>query len=322
MHFASTHGESKLRLLVSDRKTVASGVIELELTLSDGSGLPDWQPGAHIDLHLPNGLSRQYSLMPGSDPAMSWRVGVLVDEDGRGGSLCIRDQIHIGDEIDVVGPRNHFPLVSGKSYLFIAGGIGVTPLISMLEAAEIKGDEWRLIYLGRSIETMAYADALSSRYPDRVELVPRDTKHRFDVDAAIKALAPETCVYSCGPERLLLAIEQAMGEAEIDRLHVERFHPRKVEVDGPDHEFVVVCKRSGLELVVPADESILMTADFAGLDIPGDCMEGTCGACETRVYEGLVEHRDSVLTPQARETGETMMICVSRSKSSRLVIDL
>jgi len=322
MSVVSTHGETNLRLLVSGHSEVAAGVIELELSSRDGTKLPEWQPGAHVDLHLPNGHTRQYSLMSGNDAGTTWRVAILIEEDGRGGSLCIRDQLREGDELDVVGPRNHFSLSPATNYLFIAGGIGVTPLIAMIDAIETQGRDWKLIYLGRSRETMAYGQTLSAAFPNRVVLAPRDMNDRFDVDSAIKDMATETHVYACGPERLLVAIEEAMGVDGMDRVHVERFHPREVAKDEPDKEFVVYCKRSGVELVVADDESILMAADFAGIDIPGDCMEGTCGACETRVFEGEVDHRDSVLPLQARATAETMMICVSRAKSDRLVIDL
>jgi ferredoxin-NADP reductase len=260
--------------------------------------------------------------MPGALSRANWRVAVLVEEDGRGGSLYIREEVHEGDEIEVLGPRNHFPLTAADSYVFIAGGIGVTPLIPMIEELDARDATWKLIYLGRSIEAMAYAEELSGRYPDRVLLSPRDTAESFDIESAVAELPSDTHVYSCGPERLLSAIEAAMGETGLERVHVERFHPREVVADGPDQEFIVYCKRSDVELVVPDDESILMAADFAGIDIPGDCMEGTCGACETRVFEGEIDHRDSVLTPQAREAGETMMICVSRCKGGRLVIDL
>jgi ferredoxin-NADP reductase len=322
MSLVSTHGELNLRLRVSGRSEVAAGVIELELSSRDGTQLPEWQPGAHVDLHLPNGHTRQYSLMSGNDAGTSWRVAILIEEDGRGGSLCIRDHLHEGDEVDVVGPRNHFSLIPAPNYLFIAGGIGVTPLIAMIEAVETQGREWKLIYLGRSHETMAYGQILSAAFANRVVLAPRDMNDRFDINSVITDVSSETHVYACGPERLLVAIEEAMGGEGIDRVHVERFVPREIVKEEPDKEFVVYCKRSGVELVVADDESILMAADFAGIDIPGDCMEGTCGACETRVFEGKVDHRDSVLPLQERATAETMMICVSRAKSTRLVIDL
>ena len=169
---------------------------------------------------------------------------------------------------------------------------------------------------------MAYAAELYSRYPEQITLCPKDIAAGFDLPALIEGLSPKTHVYACGPERLLTAIEDVIHVAETDRLHVERFVPREIHLDGPDQEFEVFCQRSGVEILVPVDESILMAADFAGIDIPGDCMEGTCGACETRIIEGEVDHRDSVLTPQARAANKTMMICVSRSKGGRLVIDL
>lgn len=322
MSFSSTHSETEQQLVVLSRKVVAEGIVELEFAAADGKPLPFWSAGAHIDLHLANGMSRQYSLMEGVLHSNNWRVAVLTEQDGRGGSIFIEKNLKIGDLIDSVGPRNHFPLQDAREYLFVAGGIGITPLLKMISEAEVKSIPWNLAYLGRSKQSMAYADELVNEFGHRVKLFIKEEHQRFDVTTTSESLGNDTHIYSCGPERLMLALEEAMTPIDINRIHVERFHPREVKLDVPDHEFVVYCKKSDEEIIVPADESILMAADFAGIEIPGDCMEGTCGACETRVFEGEVDHRDSVLSAQARAEGDTMMICISRAKGKRLVIDL
>jgi ferredoxin-NADP reductase len=322
MTFTSTHTETEQELVVVSRREVAQDTIEFEFAELSGKALPGWAAGAHIDLRLTSGLSRQYSLMQGMIDQNNWRIAVLVEREGRGGSLLIEQDLHEGSVVSSVGPRNHFPLTPADDYLFIAGGIGITPLLRMIEVAEAEGTPWRLAYLGRSPETMSYVAELQKRFGNRVEVFAKSQGQRFDVETVISQLNENAHVYSCGPERLMLALEEAMGSQGINRVHIERFHPREVVLDEPDHEFTVYCQKSDEEIVVPADESILMAADFAGIDIPGDCMEGTCGACETRVIEGEVDHRDSVLSAQARAEGDTMMICISRAKGKRLVIDL
>lgn len=322
MTFSSTHNESARRLRVAHRKDVGEGIVELEFVSDDGQALPAWSAGAHIDLKLKEGLTRQYSLMEGLLSPASWRIAVLVEEDGRGGSAYISEHLTVGVVVDSLGPRNHFALVSAPRYLFVAGGIGVTPLIQMIDDAEAAGIPWSLFYLGRSAETMAYASDLSARFGDRVELFPSSTGLRCDVAAVVKAAGAQAQVYCCGPERLMVAVEDALGDEGANRAHVERFHPRELHLEVPDQPFQVYFQKSDVELTVDIDESILMVADFDGIETTGDCMEGTCGSCETRVISGDVDHRDSVLSAQARAEAQTMMICVSRAKGKRLVIEL
>ena len=321
MNFASTHQETTQNIKVVHKSHPVNGVVELEFVLGDGGTLPNWEPGAHVDIKLDNSLSRQYSLMRGKLSPQNWRIAVLVDEFGRGGSTYLNNSVEVGSELVSVGPRNHFPLVVASEYLFIAGGIGITPLIPMIETAEASGIDWNLNYLGKSIDSMVYADELISKYEHKVTLFPKAQGRIYSVDEVLSHLQNNVHVYACGPERLIGAIEDSMAH-NINNLHVERFQPREIVLSEPDKQFTVYCMKSDVELVVPADESILMAADFEGIDIPGDCMEGTCGSCETRVIEGEVDHRDSVLSAQARAEGDTMMICISRAKGNRLVIDL
>jgi ferredoxin-NADP reductase len=209
-----------------------------------------------------------------------------------------------------------------NEYFFVAGGIGVTPLVRMIEQVESAGKPWKLAYLGRSRESMTYLDELLRQFPDHVQVFVKAEGQRFDVPNAIATLSSDVHIYSCGPERLLVALEEAVSDDNPSRIHVERFHPREVTLAEPPQSFTVYCQKSDIEIDVDVDETILMAADFAGVNIQGDCMEGTCGACETRVIEGEVDHRDSVLSPQARSDGDTMMICISRARGTRLVLDL
>lgn len=314
--------EAIRRLRVVGRRQLADAVIELRLVAADGAPLPEWAPGAHIDLRLGAELIRQYSLVQTANPD-EWTVAVLVEEHGRGGSLAIQQQLTEGAEVDSSGPRNHFPLIEAPRYLFIAGGIGVTPMIGMLRAAESAGADWQLAYLGRERAHMAYLDELLAEFGERVTPFVSGDGDRFEVEVRLAELATDTAVYCCGPDRLMDAVEAAMDD-RLDAVHLERFHPRELDATTPNFEFTVYAAKSDVEFTVPDDESILMAADFEGIEVPGDCLEGTCGSCETRVLLGQVEHRDSVLGPQARRESATMMICVSRAAAgcSRLELDL
>lgn len=315
--------ESIRTLRVAARRTVARDVIEFELEPVDGATLPEWQPGAHIDLRLGADMIRQYSLVPSRARTDTWTVAVLIEPDGRGGSVLIERTLQEGATVKVSGPRNHFALGEGP-YLFVAGGIGITPLLAMAAAAEADGAEWSLAYLGRDEAAMAYLGDLRERYGARIESFPSNEGMRFDVSSRLASTPAETHVYCCGPDRLMDAIEVDMtGRGRVDRVHLERFHPREIDA-AFNHEFTVYATQSDIEFVVPEDESILMAADFEGILVPGDCLEGTCGSCETRVLLGEVEHRDSVLGPVQRARSETMMICVSRAKPgcARIELDL
>jgi ferredoxin-NADP reductase len=308
---------------VVGRREIAPDVIEFELA-SLGAALPDWKPGAHIDLRLGDDLIRQYSLVPSRSGNQTWTIAVLIEQNGRGGSKLIAHDLHVGASVKGSGPRNHFPFIEGESYLFIAGGIGITPMIAMCRAAEAAGAQWRLAYLGRSRETMAYLADLEDEFPERVEVYSGVDGERLDVEATVSALDGRTHVYCCGPERLMDAVEDAMSAADLlEYVHLEHFHPKEV-AESENEEFTVYAVASDIEFVVPADESILMAADFEGVVVPGDCLEGTCGSCETRVLLGEIEHRDSILSPLQRRNSETMMICVSRAKPgcTRLELDL
>ena len=316
--------ETELDLVVERKEPAADGVALLTLRRADGVDLPEWEPGAHVDLLLdgrpvPDGGSvRQYSLC--GDPAERsvWRIAVLREPEGRGGSAHVHDVLAEGAPVRARGPRNHFPLVPAPSYLFVAGGIGITPIVPMLAAAEAAGADWRLVHGGRTRSSMAFAD-LAERHPGRVELRPQDEAGLLDLPGI---LAGAGSVYCCGPEPLLAAMERECAERPDVTLHVERFAPKAGADDVPQDAFEVSLAGSGRVVAVPAGRSVLDALDDAGVSVLSSCREGTCGTCETGVLEGVPDHRDSLLTEEERAACDTMMLCVSRSRTPRLVLDL
>jgi len=324
MPSANVH-EFMADLVVRRRSAPAEGVAVLELTHPEGEDLPPWEPGAHIDLILDDGLTRQYSLC--GDPGESgvWRVGVLRDPDSRGGSQFVHENLHEGAAVRVRGPRNHFPLVDAPTYRFIAGGIGITPIMAMLEPVQRAGNNWTLLYGGRTKASMAFADELAESYPDRVTVWPQDERGLLDLESLLKDPEDNTLVYCCGPEPLLAAVEQQCAGWPPGTLHIERFAPKAPTAEQAAEaldQFEVVCQRSGITLGITADKSILETLEEADIPIMASCYEGVCGTCEARILEGTPDHRDSVLTEPEKAAGEVMLVCVSRSRTERLVLDL
>ncbi|NIJ11903.1 ferredoxin-NADP reductase [Saccharomonospora amisosensis] len=309
-----------LELVVAAKKPVADGVVLLDLRPRGCLSLPQWQPGAHIDLVLGNGLVRQYSLC--GDPADRSRylLAVLREPRGRGGSRHVHDRLAAGDMVEVGGPRNHFPLVAAERYLFLAGGIGITPLLPMVAAADARGAAWRLVYGGRTRAAMAFHADLANRFPGRVVVCPQDETGLLDLEAELSTPRPGTVVYCCGPEPMLAAVERACAGWPPGALHVERFAPKPH--GGTAEAFEVELAGSGRVLSVPADRTVLQVLEAAGVLVLSSCEEGTCGTCETGVLEGVPDHRDSVLTDAERAEGRSLMVCVSRSRTPRLVLDL
>jgi ferredoxin-NADP reductase len=312
-------------LVVGRRSTPAEGVVVLDLAHPENEDLPRWEPGAHIDLILDDGLTRQYSLCGDPRDSGVWRVGVLLDPNSRGGSRYVHENLNEGSIVRVRGPRNHFPLVDAQHYRFIAGGIGITPIFAMLEAAQRAGTDWTLLYGGRTRASMAFAEDLAERYPDRVTVWPQDERGLLDLESLFKDPEDNTLVYCCGPEALLSAVEQHSAHWPAGILHIERFAakaPTAEEVAAALDQFEVVCQRSGQAFEITSDQSILEVLEEEGIPILGSCYEGVCGTCEARVLKGTPDHRDSVLTEAERAAGEVMLICVSRSRTERLVLDL
>ncbi|WP_327191068.1 PDR/VanB family oxidoreductase [Streptomyces xinghaiensis] len=315
--------EAELDLTVARKEALAEGVVRLTLTRPGGSPLPEWTPGAHVDLCLGPGLVRQYSLC--SDPAdrSRWQVAVLREPESRGGSEHVHDRLHEGARVRVRGPRNRFPLEASPRYLFIAGGIGITPILPMIAQAERQGAAWHLAYGGRRRATMAFREQLRAAYGKRVTLHPQDECGLLDLNGLPATPQQDTLVYCCGPEGLLKAVEQHCSLAwPPGVLRLERFAPADPAPRGPGEAFEVELARSGITVSVPPGRSVLQAVEEAGVPVLSSCREGTCGTCETAVLDGAVDHRDSLLTPDEQAAGDTMFICVSRAACPRLVLDL
>jgi len=301
--------------------TVSDGVVALTLRRGDGHPLPAWKAGAHVDLILGAAPTRQYSLCGDTADLRTYRLGILRDPAGRGSSIYVHDQLDVGDTVELRGPRNNFPLLAAPRYLFIAGGIGITPILPMIRAAENAEAGWQLVYGGRTRASMAFLDELAD-YGDRVSVVPQDECGLLDLDRILGVPEPDTLVYCCGPEPLLAAVESRCGSWPSGSLHLERFTPKPQHEPVRAESFDVVLRRSGLTLTVPPDRSILAVVEDAGIGVLSSCAEGTCGTCETGVLEGEPDHLDSVLSQDERKANGCMMICVSRSCGPRLVLDL
>ena len=326
MTITQTHvREHEADLVVRERREVAEGVVALTLAAPDSSPLPDWTPGAHVDLVLTDDLTRQYSLCGSPSDATSWRVAVLREAAGQGGSVYVHDHLAPGSTVRVRGPRNHFALAAAPRYIFIAGGIGITPMLPMLAAAQAAGADWHLYYGGRSRASMAFTDELDALTgaADRVTLVPQDESGLLDLATILGTPAPDTLVYCCGPEALLAAVEDRCTAWPAGALHLERFGAKPVvAAEGGDSAFEVVLQRSGITVPVAADTSIFDAVRAAGVSVLGSCLKGVCGTCETGDMDGEVDHRDSVLSAEEQEENEYMMICVSRCRGERLTLDL
>ncbi|MFF5937892.1 PDR/VanB family oxidoreductase [Streptomyces sp. NPDC012508] len=310
--------EKSLRLVVHRMTWEADGVLSVELVHPDGKPLPAWTPGAHVDVHV-GGFVRQYSLCGDPQSAGVYRIGVLNEPASRGGSRHVHTALRPGQQVTVSEPRNHFALEDAGGYVFVAGGIGITPLLAMAREAERRGARWRLVHGGRTRASMAFTAELTALGGGALTLVPQDEAGHIDLDAALAGLDEDTLVYACGPGPLLAAVEERCPP---ERLRLERFSAPVVERGGEDGGFEVECRTSGLTLDVGPGTSILDAAEAAGLDVRSSCRDGICGSCETRVIDGVPDHRDFLLSEAEHAVNATMMICVSRCASGRLVLDL
>ena len=284
--------------------------------------LPSFTAGAHIDLHLPVGLSRSYSLLNSQDERHRYVIGVHLEPDGRGGSRYLHERVAVGDELVISAPRNLFPLdEEAETSVLIAGGIGVTPLLSMAKRLDRLSRSWRLHYCCRSRSLAAFHDELAL-HGHRVKLRFDDECAGFlDIESQMRAL-PKTHFYCCGPKPMLAAFQAASQAARLPttQVHVEDFQP--ISALAPQGGFAVELARSGRTLHIPAGKTILETLHEAGITATSSCEVGICGECQTAVLEGVPDHRDSVLSDAERTSNKSMMICCSGSRSEKLVLDL
>lgn len=271
---------------------------------------------------LPNGTIRQYSLCGDRWDPYTYRIAVLREPAGRGGSAYVHDRLVPGDLVGVGGAHNHFPLVPADRYLFIAGGIGITPLLPMIQQAEMTGTGWRLLYGGRTRASMAFHDDLTHAYGERVYISPQDECGLLDLAAWLNEPLPATKVYCCGPAPLLSAVAEACAHWPDHSLRTERFTAADRSEPVRRTPFEVELRRTGRTVTVTPDISVLHAVRTAGADVLSSCEQGTCGTCLVPVVEGTPDHRDAVLAGHERAAGDCMLPCVSRSHSDRLVLDL
>ncbi|MFJ3667421.1 PDR/VanB family oxidoreductase [Streptomyces sp. NPDC090106] len=313
--------EGPIAVKVHRVRTVAEGVAVFELVRESGEPFPRWEQGAHVDVVVGGDLERQYSLCGDPDDRTTLTIAVLREPESRGGSRRLHDEVVPGASLAVRGPRNAFPLGSGPRYLFIAGGIGITPLLPMVREVAAAGADWRLVYGGRRAASMAFVDDLAG-LGDPVTLWPQDRLGPIDLDSLLGEPADDVEVYCCGPGALIDAVEERCAKWPPGALHVERFRPREGALDGERGAFRVRLEASGLTLDVGPAQSIAEVVEAAGVDVMTSCREGTCGTCETTVLDGVPDHRDSLLTDEEKAENDTIMICCSRSRTPLLVLDL
>jgi ferredoxin-NADP reductase len=312
----------ELTLTVRHKSEIADGVFLFELRAQDGGELPPFTPGSHITVTAPSGQKRRYSLCNDASERDRYLIAVKRETTGRGGSLSFTGCVNEGDDLAVEPPANEFEMAKAepKRLIFIAGGIGITPIRPMVLHLHERGRSWELHYACRTRSQAAFADEFAQL---------RALKLHFDDErggvlpiASIVAATPASAhLYFCGPEPMRLAFEQAVADRRRSHVHIELFsNPTAVKAQGGS--FVVELARSKKSLVIPAGESILEVLRAAGVQVSSSCEQGVCGTCETAVLSGTPDHRDSVLSEHERAAGRTMMICCSGSKSEKLVLDL
>ncbi|MCV7420048.1 oxidoreductase [Mycobacterium yunnanensis] len=313
-------------LQVSERRVVAhdQDVIALTLAAPGGGDLPRWHPGAHLDVHLPSGRVRQYSLCGDPGVTSSYRIAVRRIPNGGGGSVEVHDELTVGSTITTSGPRNAFPLTvpgygsPAQRFRFIAGGIGITPILPMLAQAESLGVEWSMVYTGRRRDTLPFLEELA-RFGERIE-IRTDDQAGLPTPAELLGDCPGgTTVYACGPAPVLTGLRTTLAGRDDVELHFERFAAPPV-VDGAEFSVAVSSREDAIR--VGADETLLTALRREGVHASYSCQQGFCGTCRVRVLGGEVEHRDTLLTGPEREAG-MMLVCVSRAAAETgLILDL
>ncbi|SFJ81298.1 PDR/VanB family oxidoreductase [Amycolatopsis sacchari] len=314
------HSNSFFDTVVSERRQEAENVISLALSPASDAALPPWAPGAHIDVRLPSGVIRQYSLCGTGEN--NYTIAVLRDPNSRGGSIEIHDAVPVGTVLAIRHPRNKFPLVEASDYVFLAGGIGITPILSMVRHLDAIRKPWTLHYGGRSRSTMAFLGELE-RMNGTTLIVPEDECGLLDLPTILSSTAHETAIYCCGPAGLIQAVNELCNHfSRKDNLYTERFTASGFPTSDSSSTFEVRLARSGFSVFVRPEQSILEAVREVVADVPSSCEDGYCGTCETRVLEGVPDHHDDYLSDEERASNERMMICVGRAKTPLIVLDI
>ncbi|MFP4449883.1 MAG: PDR/VanB family oxidoreductase [Rhodosalinus sp.] len=315
------------RLRLEARTPLTDRIAEFTLAPAEGGALPAWQPGAHLRVSLPGGGDRAYSLVtfgPVPEAPQHYTIAVQREDDGQGGSRFMHGLTE-GDEVEATTPKCDFPVEAGKPALLLAGGIGITPMVSMAHALKAAGTPFALHYAGRAREQMAYRDALAESLGDALHChFDEEAGGPLDLAGLIGGMGGEQHLYVCGPRPM---IDAALAQAEAcgiprDSVHVELFDNASAGAEEGDDSFEVEVASTGEVVTVPPGKSIIEALEEAGHDLIYDCQRGDCGICQTDVLEGVPDHRDVVLSEAERAEGKVMQICVSRAKTPRLKLDL
>ncbi len=320
----SKHAISRT-VIVDSVTPVAEGIVKLRLLSPDGRTMPRWTAGSHIDVECGSSdVSRQYSLCGDPAATQALEIAVLREPDSRGGSAWIHSKVSAGDRLKIRGPSNHFRLDEAlKKVIFIAGGIGITPVSAMARRAKALGMDYQLHYSGRKRESMAFLGELAELHGDRLHVYAQEEGRRNDLQTLLAQPEPQTGIYACGPARMLQALADCCAGWPEDALRVEHFASTLGTLDpSREHAFDIELKDSGMVVTVAPHQTVLMALRAANIDVQSDCEEGLCGSCEVRVLAGDVDHRDLVLTRAEREANSKMMACCSRACGSRLVLEL
>jgi tetrachlorobenzoquinone reductase len=315
-----TTGEGTIRVRVKSITWETADTIALLLTPVDSGWLPDFEPGAHLDLHSPDGAVRQYSISSSHLDTSTYRLGVRVVVAGVLSSF-IQRTLRVGEVVTVSRPRNTFRFDASDRYLFVAGGIGITRLIPMIRTAQSRGAVWRLLFCNRNLRDAPFLEEPQSLKGD-VSLYTSDLGTSLNIANTFAQVQPNTLIYCCGPAKLMTEIERATAHWPVDSVRFEWFVLREPSTEHRSEAFEVFCRRSNRSVMVQANQSIIDALATAGVDIPKSCEQGICGACEVQVIEGEVDHQDSILAPAERSSAKSMVICVSRARGHRLVLDI
>jgi len=313
-----------LSLRVARRTEEAEGIASFELARADGGPLPAFSAGSHIDVHLPGGLVRQYSLANDPHDATHYRIGVLRDPASRGGSVAMHDQVREGDVLTISEPRNHFPLVAAPHIILLAGGIGVTPLLCMAQRLAATGASFELHACNRSRARSAFVEEMQA-FGERfhLHLDDGDAAQKLDLPAVLKKAPAGSRIYVCGPGGFIdFVVNTAKAQGwPADHVHLEYFNAAPQDTAG-DQDFEVRIASTGQTYTIPADKPITTALAEHGVEIMVSCEQGVCGTCLTRVLEGEVDHRDLYLTDDEKACHDQFLPCCSRAKSPMLVLDL
>lgn len=291
-----------------------------EFRRTDGANLPGIEPGAHIDIHLPNGMMRQYSLVTADGDPAAYVVGIKRDRASRGGSRYVHEYLGVAEILKIGGPRNHFPLIEDAPHsVLIAGGIGITPIWCMAQRLQKLGRSFELHYACRTRDEAAFLQELQ-KLPQAHVHIDAEAGGFLDLAPLVANAPAGSHFYCCGPAPMLAGYETVTKHVPAAQVHAEYFTAK--EEAANEGGYVVELRKSELEFAIPQGRTILQVLRDAGVDTPYSCESGVCGACEAKVISGDVDHRDNVLTETERKASKTMMICCSGSKSPRLVLDL